>query len=362
VRKKEAPNKFPVSGPLQRWPQALWGLFGLAIWSLQQFLHSQRGEPFSAVLYLKGVLLILGAAYLLHRWQAKGFFFLGMFPLLWLSLSRAQWEICGPAGTSAWNWLVLFLLSEALLLSVTDGRVLFLLLAPLWAIETHLFRASLLLPLAFFRLPEGSFPPWTHLKTWLTREEHMMIGHWGKGPKALLLWFGWVMSWNLVLFGGAALAWFFPLALLPLALMLSPGGPSRGPVWAGWGGVLVFLGLFWVYGGWRMDAFDRVDVWNFLIERRYLAFFLLGWLGLVSLPKKGNLRASVFVLFPLALGWLFWPDPLTVPGGGHALLLWVMVLFAGVGWESFRVNLMDQSWHARLVWLLLGLGLLTGLL
>jgi len=334
----------------------------LAVWSLQQALHSQKGEPFSPLLYLKGVLLIAGAAYLFHRWQTKGSLFLGMFPLLWLALSRAQWEICTPAGGAYWNWLVLFLLSEVILLNVPDGRKLSYFLVPLWILEVHLFRFSLLLPLAFLRLPEGSFPPWTRLKTWLTSQEHMMIGHWGKGHRAVLRWLGWVMTWNLLLFGGVALAWCFPVALVPLALMLSPSEPFRGRAWIGWGGVLVFLGLFLVYRGWKEYAFDLAGSWDFLVEQRYLAFFLLGWLGLISLPKRGNLRASVFVLFPLVLGFLFWPGPSTVPGGPSTLLLWVMVLFAGVGWESFRMNLMDPSWHGRLVWIVLGTCLLLGLL
>jgi hypothetical protein len=361
VQKKKVPTRSPGQGLLLRWPQALWGLWGLAVWSFQQVLHSQRGEPFSALLYLKGILLIAGVAYLFHRWQTKGFLFLGMFPFLWLGLSRAQWEICSPAGGPYWNWLVLFLLSEVLLLNLSDGRKLFFLLAPLWAIETHLFRFSLLLPLAFLRFPEGSFPPWTRFKTWLTRQEHMMIGHWGKGPRAILLWLGWVMTWNLLLFGGATLAWYFPVILIPLALMLSPSEPVRGRAWMGWGGAVIFLGLFLVYRGWKEYDFDLAGSWVFLIEQRYLAFFLLGWLGLISLPKKGNLRSSVFVLFPLVLGLLFWPGPSTVLGV-HTLLLWVMVLFAGLGWESFRVNLMDQSWHGRLVWIVLGLCLLIGLL
>jgi len=360
VKKKEIPSAPSWALSLSRRPQALWGIFGLAAWSVQQVLHSQRGEPFSFPLYVKGALLIGAAAFLFDRWQKKELFFLGMFPLLWMSFSRAQWEICSPAGQPYWNWLALFLLSEILLLTLVDGRKLLLLLAPVWLLQTHLFRFSLLLPLSFLRLPAEWTSPLARFKGWLTREEHLSFSHWGKGRKGMVLWLVWVLTWVSVLFAGFFLAWWVPAALFPMAFLAAPRDPLRRRVWLGWGGALAALALFLGYRAWTEFSFDWSRTWTFFVEERYLSFFLLSWLGLASLPRQGVARLSVFTIFPLTLGCQFWPGPEWAVGGSQTLLLWVLLLFAGVGWESFRVYLMDPSWHGRLVWLVLGLCLLAG--
>jgi hypothetical protein len=79
------------------------------------------------------------------------------------------------------------------------------------------------------------------------------------------------------------------------------------------------------------------------------------------MPRRGFLRDTLFFLFLLALGSQFWPGAPLEEKANESLLLWVLILFAGNGFESFRVNLMDDSWHGRLVWFLLGLGVFTGI-
>jgi hypothetical protein len=115
------------------------------------------------------------------------------------------------------------------------------------------------------------------------------------------------------------------------------------------------LGLVW----WLSFRFYFDEIYNLLIRQRFIAFFLLGWLGLIAVPKRGTFRFVFPPLFLLALGFLFWgalpPQPLE-----KFIYQWVLVFFAGFGWESFRRDLMDPTWHGRLVWACLGAAFFAG--
>src|SRR5258708_36977583 len=74
----------------------IWGALAILVWSGVQFWRSQHGNSFSMAIFLKGVLLLtLGAGvYQLAARRRPAFLFLGFFPLLWLSVSQIQWDLC----------------------------------------------------------------------------------------------------------------------------------------------------------------------------------------------------------------------------------------------------------------------------
>jgi hypothetical protein len=90
-----------------------------------------------------------------------------------------------------------------------------------------------------------------------------------------------------------------------------------------------------------------------LITGKFIGFFLLGWLGWVAFPSKGNNRFALQLVLFLMAGYLLWAafpqDPREA-----GLVSWVLIWAAGFGWESVRRDLMDPSWHGRLLWVMLG--------
>ena len=125
---------------------------------------------------------------------------------------------------------------------------------------------------------------------------------------------------------------------------------------------LAIAGPFWLGLAWWLSFHFYIDqIYNLLIQQHFLVFFLIAWLGLIAMPKKGAFRFVFSPLFLLTLGLLFWgafpPQPMEkVP------YQWVLVFFAGFGWESFRKDLMDPSWHGRLVWASVGIAIFTGVI
>jgi hypothetical protein len=67
-------------------------------------------------------------------------------------------------------------------------------------------------------------------------------------------------------------------------------------------------------------------------------------------------------LFLLPLGMLLFPGPDAFSLFREENLKWVLILFAGFGLESFRRDVMDRSWHGRLLWFVLGLAFVGGVL
>lgn len=156
---KKNPSHSTALFPLPRL-NLLWGLLAILVWAGEQVYHARLGSPFSMVVFGKGLLLLLEAAVLYHfsaLFSLKGFWFLGMFPLLWLAVSEFQWQLCTLQEYRYWLWLALFLASEILILAVWDGQKLLGGLVVFWAALIWLFKFSFLLPLTFFAAPRGRF-------------------------------------------------------------------------------------------------------------------------------------------------------------------------------------------------------------
>ena len=136
----------------------LWGLIAILAWVGEQIYHARLGTPFSTVVFSKGLLLLLEAAVLYHLstlFSLKGFWFLGLFPLLWLAVSEFQWQLCALQEYRYWLWLALFLASEIFILTVWDGRKLLGGMIFFWAALIWLFKFSFLLPLTFAIAPRN---------------------------------------------------------------------------------------------------------------------------------------------------------------------------------------------------------------
>jgi hypothetical protein len=277
----------------------MWGILSLITWVFVQYFHLRRGTPFSFPCFTKG-LLVLGAAGAVYQLSSKAFkgpSFLGLFPLLWLALSRFQWDLCQARDLGHWFWLALFLVGEILTLSLGDGKYLLLAMAPVWA----------------------------------------------------------------------ALRWFLGFSfLLPLAFLTVSQKKLKNPGWARWGGLAVWAVLFLAYQEWRRSSinwFGAYETCSKLFgEERYAVFFLLGWLGLIAFPAKGTYRHAVWPMLLVTAAFFLWTDPSLITPMDVEWFLWLLVFFAGFGWESFRRDLMDESWHGRAVWVAMGLAFFSGIL
>lgn len=152
--------------------------------------------------------------------------------------------------------------------------------------------------------------------------------------------------------------------LLPLSFLTAfQGRFSRRTQWAQWGGLLVGLGLFIGFRGWGLFQFYWIDLFDLLVSKRYISFFILGWLGLIAFARsKGFYRQAIYPFFLIPLGFLFWPRLDIFPFFRLELLKWILVFYAGFGFECFRRDLMDQSWHGRLAWFALGMAFFGGVL
>ncbi len=290
---KRVKSKSPPSSVLwmSPWINFVWLVPAVFVWTWVQFWHVEKGDAFSFLVFAKGLALLGSAATVFHLSARafRGFSFLGFLPLLWLSASKAQWEVCAPQGLHQWFWLILFLGMEILLLARPDGKKLFALFAPLWGLLSWLAPFSFLIPLSFL----------TATQKRLKRPQWLRLG----GLAAVVFYFVLLQEWNRV-------------------------------------------------------RFDWLDLYDLLITKKFVAFLLLGWLGGAAFPVRGVYRHAIAPLFWLAIGPLFLNtggDP-----AGIFLLQWTLVFFAGFGWESFRRDLMDPTWHGRLVWLALGLAFLGG--
>jgi hypothetical protein len=276
-----------------KWVNFFWGALAAAVWGGEQIWHSRNGTPFSSLVFLKGLLLILAATAVYQFSAAKKFSFLGFFPLLWLSASKFQWDLCDAPETRYWLWLAVFLAVEVIILALPDGKKLLPLLTVLWA----------------------------------------------------------------------CLIWLFPFSfLLPLTFITAPSGRFKRSEWARWGGLLAGIAFFILFHGWKNFYFQWLDVYELFIPGRYAAFFLLGLLGLIAFPRKGIHRHVVFPLVFLTLGFLLWTGPLYSSPLALEVFKWVLVFFAGFGWESFRRDLMDDSWHGKAVWFAMGAAFFGGVL
>jgi hypothetical protein len=126
-------------------------------WGGRQWWQWKQNNFLSTVTFLKGLLLLslVCAIYAAASRRRPGFFFLGFFPLLWLALSRTQWDICVQTDYRYWTWLVLFVLSELFLFVFNDGRWILVLVSPLWTFLLILFPFSTLSFLSFGWIGNG---------------------------------------------------------------------------------------------------------------------------------------------------------------------------------------------------------------
>ncbi len=166
--------------------------------------------------------------------------------------------------------------------------------------------------------------------------------------------------------GWAVLVWLFKFSfLLPLVFLTAPSKRFWNAPWARWGGLATAVVLYLAFGGWNYWFLNWTDLYDLLISGRFIAFFVLGCLGLAAFDSKwkGSFRHVLLPLVLLPAGLLFWGG--NNPASGFfemAILQWVLVWMAGYGWEAFREYLLDPTWHGRLVWLALSLGLFGGVL
>lgn len=166
-----------------------------------------------------------------------------------------------------------------------------------------------------------------------------------------------------LLWGG--LIWLFKFSfLLPLAFVTAPGNRFRHAAWVRWGGLAAALVFYAGFRGWNYFQFSGMDLYEPFFEHRFIAFFLMAWLGWMAFDArwKGTFRHAMIPFFLLTLGFSLWGGSNLNSVVEMEALQWVLVLMAGVGWEAFRNYLMDDSWHGRAVWFALGVALFGGVL
>jgi hypothetical protein len=84
-------------------------------------------------------------------------------------------------------------------------------------------------------------------------------------------------------------------------------------------------------------------------------YWILGLLGWMVLPKRSRERAAASSLFWLSLGYLLWV-PFSYPFCmDDQAFGWFLLLWAGVGLEAFRRQVLDESLASRWVWAVFGL-------
>jgi len=356
MRKRKARPAPSSRSFLARWADLGWGLLAVGVWVGEQVWHARNGIPFSLVLFLKGFVLLAAAATLYRLSAAKGFSFLGFFPLLWLAVSKFQWDLCAPEQIRTWLWLILFLSAEMVLLVVSDEKKRLFALIPLWAALSWLFPFSFLLPLTFLRFPANWLKPFYAVRARILR----------MGQPTRLRWLGFLLAVELAALLGVGLVWLAPVLLIPLVFLTAPPNRTRISPWTVKMSLGTGLGLFVLLQGWKGFGFFGTDLYGFFVAHWYITYFLLGWLGMIAFSQSRlfpnrNLPNLIFPMFLLVVGFFFGTGP-NLSAAESGMLKWVLVFMAGFGWESFRRDLMDPSWHGRLVWFALGVWLFSGVL
>jgi hypothetical protein len=122
------------------------------------------------------------------------------------------------------------------------------------------------------------------------------------------------------------------------------------------------MGWFLLKGWFSFQVF-WYDLYEVLFNDLFISFFFLGWLGVMSFSTRKTSWFPAFgPLFLLLLGFLLFSKPSLYSPLIEELLKWALIFFAGFGWESFRRDIMDRSWHGRLLWFALGLAFFGGVL
>jgi hypothetical protein len=354
----------------------IWLALSLGLWTWEQYAHAAKGIPFSWMIYAKGAILLTEAAFLYRLVRFHAFYFLGMFPLAWLALSRFQWDLCSMGEYRFWVWLAFFLGMGILILALPDGKKLLPALALFWAGLIWLFKFSFLLPLAFITVPSKRFknaswvrlgglaagvvlflafrgwiyfsPGWTVLvnEGWST--SFLLLGWLAMGLAVILFFFFGGLGYLRQISNDFLIKRRLLVFLLFLCFSTLVGG-----------GILFLIVAGWIYFHPISDDFLEC-----FVDQRFFAFLLLGWLGLAAYDSrwKGTFRHILTPIFLLPMGFIFWGGQNIIGIFELKTLEWVLVFAAGYGWEAFRKHMMDSSWHGRLVWFALGLAFFGGVI
>jgi len=246
---------------------------------------------FSMAVWGKGTLLLVAASGAYQRIGRKSFF-LAMFPLVWLALSKFQLELCQSPGF-LWAWPLLFLAVFGMILLLQDGAKLLPGLVPFWAAQSVLLPQSFPLPFGFLGVAKERF---------------------------------------------------------------------KNSNWVRWGGCLAGTSFFILGRGWTRLGWNWMDLYDLFMRDFFIAFFLLGFLGVATFSNKGTARFAVIQGGLLIGGFLFSPPNLLRNSVELDCLCWMLIFLSAYGLDSLRRDLLDPTWHGRAVWFVLGLGLCWGVI
>lgn len=243
------------------------------------------------MIWFRGALILAAAWGVLRLGGLRGF--LGcLFPLAWLSLSGTFRDACGMPDRAAWIWiLVAFAIIAAVLRIRDEGRLILAVVLPLAALSL-IFRSSLIMFLAF--LVPG--------KKWRPR---LFARDRGMG--------------------------LLGVSIVPLGIFVATAA-WRDP------GFLA--------GGW-------LDLYDFVAARGFFSFLVLALLGMNARWKPFWAARGFLSSFLFLAGWILWAPTGSAASALHAAGVLFMLL-AGFGLQTLRDEVMDDSWHGRFVWMLIG--------
>ena len=161
------------------------------------------------------------------------------------------------------------------------------------------------------------------------------------------------------------LAVIFPVSFLNFLSFgwIRNGSYFKKAEWSRYGFPLLGFAAWVLLKGWSSFHFLWYDVYEVLISDYFISFFFLGWLGALSFSTKKRPWLPAFgplFLMPLGMMLLSGADPFSL--FRQEDLKWILIFFAGFGLESFRRDMMDRSWHGRLLWFVLGFCFFGGVL
>lgn len=276
--------------------------------------------------------------------------------VIFLLLSLALWTVnlfkqgtlATPEGLTAW-------IKGAVLLG-TAWMVYFFAARPISAKGKISFLGFF--PLAWLAL---SRPQWNlctseSMISWFSVFLLLLLFIWiGKVNDGKILLIGLIPLWILLVI------FWKPALLLPLAFVTAMKGRFKNSLWTLWGGLSATLLLFGATRGWTYTRFDWLDLYDLIIGRYhpYIAFAAFTWLGWYGMSRRTTARFALGGILGLTLGYLFFV-PVFFPYLLIDSLSWTLIFSAGFGFEVFRKDLLDPSWHGQAVWVALGLAAFWG--
>jgi hypothetical protein len=181
----------------------------------------------------------------------------------------------------------------------------------------------------------------------------------------LVFWMG-LKSDGKILLSGLILGWVGLVLVCPQAIFLglvflfARPGLFKNVDWVRWGGAGVFIFLLVATRAWSQFQWNGLDFYEWFVEKKYLVFGILIFLGWAAFPRKGTHRSALASVGLLSLGYLVLNPFFLGQAAGMEAISWIWVWAAGFGFESLRRDLLDPSWHGRAAWTALGLGVFWG--